>query len=281
MRSAAIGLVFVGIACSPNKPENITLARPQWACPQPPTAEKEGGTCAYPDDDYIHLRWIIGDEPDLEGYYINRRRSTDFIDTLYATVVLTREQLSRRGEVMEWIDRGSSPGTLFYYVLFSFDRDGHRSARSDTVAYQLLDKPYLDEPGPKDTLRDGRPTFRFGPNRTDVNISSYVLRVVTDSTSSQVVWVSPQSGMQGGYTAGEKTTVQYGTGGLIKRPTLAPGKYRWRVDFQGISSTKLYAPCGCVYDPVRCPGSDSSLPSPSELSFVGSQSGWRQFIIAP
>jgi hypothetical protein len=254
--------------------------RPIWECPSPPSAEIEKGTSGGPYDDRVHLRWIIGEDPDLEGYYIHRRKSTDLIDTLFATVYLTETQKTKRGTTLEWLDPDSRVGEFYHYVLFAFDRKSGRSARSDTLGYGILEKPLAYGPVTNQVVADTRPMFQFGPRSTAPNVQSYVVRVISDSAVSRVLWVSPRL-PPGGYTAGERTTIQYGNGGFIRRAYLQPGKYRWRVDFQGsYAFVTADAQCGCVFDTSMCQGASSSLPRPEDLSFVTSQSAWIPFTIA-
>lgn len=276
----AVGLAFAAIACSPNGPDITVLERPQWECPTPPTVVAESGTGAHPDDNSVHLRWIIGDDPDLEGYYVYRRVHPETFDTLYAAVTLAPEELAKPGQALEWVDKGSVVGTLYYYVLFAFDRKGNRSPRSDTVGYQLLPKADLYEPLPKDPVIDPRPRFRFTPSESgSIDLHTFVVRVVADSAErSRVLWVSPYLN-PAGFSPGEKTEAQYGNGGIVVQPTLPTGKYRWRVDAQGISRTAIEAPCRCVFGPTGCPGTDTSLPTPDELSFFGSKSAWKSFTV--
>lgn len=276
-----LAVLLVNWSCGLQKSEAVTLARPVWECPSPPAAEQEKGINASPSDDFVHARWLIGTDPDLDGYFVHRRKSTDLIDTLFATVYLTPDQLTKRGSTLEWIDRDTRVGGVYYYVLFAFDRKGNRSARSDTVGFGTLEKPMIYGPVQNQVVTDSRPVFQFGPRSTVLYVQSYVVRVVSDSTNSQTLWVSPRRPLQG-YTAGEKTAIQYGSGGFTRRAFLGPGKYRWRVDFQGsYPFVTIDAPCGCVYDTSSCPGADSSLPLPEDLSFIGSQSAWVPFTVTP
>ncbi len=283
---AAIGLLFVFVGCSPNGPEVVTLKRPQWECPTPPTAVAEAGTGAHTDDGFVHLRWLIGDDPDLEGYHIYRRVHPDTFDTLYASVALTPDQLAKPGQVIEWRDEGSvvsasEQPVAYFYVLFAFDRNGNRSPRSDTVGYQLLPKPDLYAPLPKDIVTNPRPIFTFAPSRTVEGFHTFVVRVASDSgANSRVLWVSPRLNPWQ-VTAGDKTEAQYGSGGIVVRDTLSQGKYKWRVDAQGMPRTSIEAPCRCVFGPTGCPGADSNLPTPEEFSFFGSKSAWKSFTVVP
>lgn len=287
IRTVLVGLLvplaalLANWSCSPQKSSSRTLARPEWECPVPPSSEVEAGPSASPLDDFVHLRWIVGSDDDLDGYFIHRRKSTDLIDTLFATVYLTREQLANRGSTMEWVDRDSRVGTVYYYVLFAFDTKGNRSARSDTLGFGTLEKPMIYGPSQNQTVVDSRPVFQFGPRTTAQFVQTYVVRVVSDSANSQVLWVSPRRPLLG-YTSGERTTIQYGAGGFTRRPFLSPGKYRWRVDFQGsYPFIDIDAPCGCVYDTAICPGASPTLPRPEDLSFISSQSAWVPFTVAP
>lgn len=275
---ALLALPLIGMNCNASGPDANPLAQPKWECPRPITGAQEAGIGASPEDDGIHLRWTIGDDPDLVGYYIRRRTSDDVIDRLYTTVPLSREELANRGRTMERVDSDVEIGTTYYYVLLAYDPQGNRSMRSDTVSYMLLPKPMQYNPEPGSTVITSRPTFVFGPRETLLNVTTYVIRV-TRKTTGEVVWLSPPRTM--GYLPSELSTVLYGSGGTVALDSLPPGTYRWRVDlFCGFATESAGAPCGCVYDTARCPGADPSLPSSKDLSFIGSKSGWWEFTVA-
>ena len=276
--SLVVGFAQLGMDCSGSGPESTPLARPRWVCPEADTTGLVGGIGPSSSDQAMHLKWTIGDDPDLVGYILHRRTSSDLIDKLYASIPLTREQLANRGRETEFVDQSVQREKTYYYVLFAYDADSTRSARSDTLGFMLVDKPVLYTPGVGARVTTSRPTFVFGRLKADDKVLSYVVRVDSGTTADhKTMWISSRGDL--GFLVYEHAVVTYGVGGIIIRPALAPGVYRWRVGFQGFTRDPARAPCDCVYDTVRCPDADPTLPLPEDISSVGSLSEWRGFIV--
>jgi len=295
MRSKLLlGLVFaafvvIGMDCSSTGPTKTELAAPVWECPQIPTAPVVGGVGGYggigarSDGNSIHLRWYIGDEEELIGYQVFRRDPALNVYRRHETVVLTADQLrNRRGQPIEWIDGDVTLNQQYFYIIFAIDPDSNRSAPSDTLSYGLVGKPTLVSPDDYAQLSDPTPVFVFGHElHYLLLVNGYVLRVERDTgTDWELAWVSPQRSpaLQG--LPNDRTSIEYGDGGQVFLPELPPGRYRWRVDFQGVlNAIPPELPCRCVYAPSRCEGADPTLPLPSQFSHAGSSSRWREFTI--
>ena len=280
-------MVVIGVGCSSNNSSGTRLSRPKWECPRPAGDELTSGSGASHDDNHIHLRWIIGSEPELVGYQIYRRLGADAVDTLYRTYYLDREQLDLRGTgaTMEWVDSSTSLGVFAFYVLYALDDKDGISDASDTLGYMTTSKPESLIPALNEHVADSTPLFIFSTVGIEPYAVGFTVRVVTDSSTSRTVWVSsvqPFSGL----TPHESQRVQYGTvdgsSGYLLRPFLSPGRYRWRADFHGLHSyysAEATVPCYCAYDSTRCPDGDSELPPADKFYSVGSRSWWVNFTV--
>jgi hypothetical protein len=277
-----VGVVaFVGMAMDCGSgPGRVPLEKPQWVCPvaDTDTTAAISGISASGLDDAIHLRWIIGSDPDLVGYIVHRRSESDLIDKYYETLPLDYEQRNSPGQEIEFIDEGVAIGRMYHYVLFAYDSDSNRSHRSDTLSFGLVDKPVLVSPEHTHVVTTSTPVFTVGTQRLIAGVKSFVVFVATGENRDSLVWVSPR--MAAPLSPRIPTSVTYGTntGGTVKVEKLTPGRrYQWRVDMQGSSNEPAHLPCECVYDTSRCANTDSGQLRPGDVSFLGSRSRWRTF----
>ena len=262
------------------------LSRPVWECPQANiSVYMDSSGFSYPEDRKIHLRWYIGPEENLEGYEIFRQSEGDIVDTLYATRYVTSEELQNPDEPIHWADPYPAENVLNYYVIYSFDSDGNKSARSDTVGYALLGKPSIQFPTGDAVIQTSRPVFQFSlAGAIGSKVNSFLIRVESDSAdASQILWISGRQSLQA-YDPWSVQELQYGKGigGYTLRTELAPGRYRWRIDMQGTHSNPYLVPdypCDCRFDPVRYPDSNPEDHEDDEFSFIGSKSGWAYFSV--
>lgn len=279
-------LAYAG-GCGTTSPDVERPARPQWECPTPAFSPSEKGTGIVPAGRNVHLRWYIGDDPDLKGYQIYARAASDAADTLVASYVLSQEELGERGTVVEWVDPYEQiTPTPVYYVLFAYTQDSIRSMRSDTMGFMVLPLPQLISPTNNAVVTESVPAFRFHPDIFSSNSTAFVVRVRADSLSRRVLWVSNRRALTG-LTWEEHQTIRYGMigdEGYLLRPQLHPGRYEWRVDFVGTHRLLFpseAAPCACFSDASGCAQPDDDVPQLSDIDLARSASEWRKFVVAP
>ena len=275
-------LVIGGAGCDTGSSIKV-LSRPQWVCPPPLiTASMDSAGFASPEDLYIHLHWYIGPDENLAGYDIFRQTEGDIVDTLYATHYLSRDELANPSVPVHWVDRRPVADVMNYYVIYSFDSDGNRSARSDTVGYNLIGKAALVSPIEGATTSRSRPQLRFSLGQASGQRAiHYFIRVEEQAGATyRTTWIS---GLQPllAYDPYWVYVWEYGRGAegaytLDGYEELPPGAYRWRVDLEGDSTGRPDYPCDCIFD-QRYSDADPADHEHTEYPFAGSRSEWGYF----
>jgi len=182
------------------------------------------GIDALPEGDWIRIQWEHPLDNDLDYAQIFRFSLQDFIITKIDSISFPHQD--------EYIDKyGSLIGKDWFYFIKMFDTSGNFSV-SDTVCYNLLNKPILleppdnNEPMPLDSLY-----FKWWDDPNVINF-----RLLLFDADYNIIWQYEPTGQP---NAGSAYEIEY------DGPSIQPQQILWRVDAFGYTMThevgdKLY-----------------------------------------
>ncbi|MCC7430088.1 hypothetical protein IT568_04515 [bacterium] len=228
------------------------------------TSGVETGIDAVADGDWIRVEWFQNQEEDVKGYTVYRSKKSggftqltnisaeeiENIDSLIINKGLPNQEIknivffndSLTIDTTETLETG----VIYKYYVRAFDKTGNVSASSDTISYQLEEKPV--GVSPLGSYDNTQPVFRWfwNPNY----FSSYVLKI-TDEFGNYI-WIFEE--VPG--TFGQEYLVEFNKDGKAKINELETGKrYIWRVDGVGVVNLK------------------------NGKVFSGAESNWKRFTI--
>lgn len=180
----------------------------------------------------IFLEWHPNREKTLAGYYVHR---SEFPDKNFVSV----GKITKVYDIIDtnFIDNTALIHQTYYYFVKAFDEFDQFSEPSDTVHYELIEHPILQDPNPSNT--SNAPIFRWEFRGTTPQF--FVFRLMKRNVDASYVPV---------YIKLLEISVEYGSlqewslKKLTSLNTLSSGMYRWRIDpygseFQGAESSWL------------------------------------------
>jgi hypothetical protein len=218
---ATLVLLFLGCERGSNK-DTIAPDPPVVLPSSEDTSSVEQGIDAISEDDWIHLEWLVGEEEDLAGYEIHRRREDESVDSLVA--MLPIEEIS--GEVAFYEDEDVALRVRYFYTIKAFDEANNASTVSDTLTYMLLSKLMPDQPRGDITDRIPELVFQWGDDPSA--IICYVIKV-RDALNTYL-WISDLLIAQG---YDKPVRIVYNVDGRANSDSLESGDYFWRIDGVG------------------------------------------------
>jgi hypothetical protein len=176
--------IILYIACTGDQdPVAQTPGKIVFVPKEPDTAEVERGIDAVPDRDGIYLEWFDPRDPDLRFVDIYRMREGE---TFFRKIRSIDLESASGAEDTTYTDAPEDIedylGTDTEYFLRAVNSDGVEGPASDTLTYNLWDKPVLSRPSGE--IITGLPVFywRFPGAIPD----SYILRIREDFTNRLV-----------------------------------------------------------------------------------------------
>lgn len=197
--------------------------------------EDEVGIDAVPEADRIMITWTIptmnADSTaleDLNGFQLYRSRWNDSLqaphfeeDSLLVTLLPQKDH---------YLDIDVKKGIRYYYNVVAFDNSENinQSVPSDTIDYQLLDKPLLIKPIDEAYfVVDTSITFCWNEIPTGENVFYYYFVKVFDY-DHRIIWKSDP------FFANDSLETNYKQDGIVKESyaenALPSGTYFWKVE---------------------------------------------------
>jgi hypothetical protein len=141
----------------------------------------EIGIDAVPDKEGILLEWYKSNDRNIR--YIDIYRQKDG-ETFFRKIWRIDLETASSGQDISYIDDSEDIGfnKYNYYYLKALNSDGGEGQPSDTIQYNLLQKPILSRPNGE--IIDGLPVFYW--NFPDVIPDSYILRIQEEFTNRLV-----------------------------------------------------------------------------------------------
>lgn len=145
--------------------------------------DENNGIDAYPDGNFIRLNWDHLLDTDLDFVKIFRFDELNPIPNHIATI--------RAYTIGDYVDNfiDTSPDLSthlkYSYYIEVFDNAGN-STVSDTVSYELLDKPILREPLPNAVTNPNNITFKWSPSGFASKYRLLLFKV--DDDNNQYLW---------------------------------------------------------------------------------------------
>ena len=176
--------IIVLTACSDtNGPVTEEPGRLTFVPKGPDTAIVERGIDAVPDKDGILLEWFKSNDNSIR--YIDIYRQKDG-ETYFRKIRTIDLETASAGKDVSYLDDSDDIGINIYneYYLRALNSDGVEGQPSDTVQYNLLQKPILSRPNGETVI--GLPVFYW--DFPDVIPDSYILRIQEEFTN-RVVFV--------------------------------------------------------------------------------------------
>jgi hypothetical protein len=239
--------IIVCIACSDSSGPNTTPPGKLTFIPKgPDVAQTEQGIDAVPDQDGVYLEWFATADPNTRYIDIYRQREDE---TFYRRIWTIDLETASSDEKTAYVDDSEdvAKNSYNYYYLITRNGDGVEGQPSDTMQYNLLEKPELSRPN--GDVVDGLPTFTW--RFPDIIPENYILRIEEEFTN-RVVFVREFKVTE--YFSNQSLD-------LAKQddpPQFVSGfTYRWRIDSVGAG----------ILDP-----DDRSK------NYSGSESQWLTFI---
>lgn len=185
------------------------------------TCRVERGIDAVPEGNVIRIEWIPSSEEEVTGYEIYRGvdDKTGPYNLIAGLTVLTVTDSF-------FVDGPVSLNKRYYYYILAVTYDDDKSAPSDTLDYQLIQK--AANLLPRGETNDSRPDFSWeDPNSPPK--AYYVVRLV-EVASGDIIWISlvPSS-----YNPNRETVLFNGDGTATADSLFSSIDYQWRVDIRG------------------------------------------------
>lgn len=176
----------------------------------------------------MFLQWYS--VPGAVGYKVYRSDTSD-VKGMPLLFALVADVASASGlNDTSIVDRGATTGIRYYYYLEAYGHDNTYSSRSDTVDYELLQRPYIYPWGnsPRD---DSKLVF----NWVDRISGGYIVLRVKDVSDipSQYVWITPRFQMFGS----SESYAKFNFDSTAISQLVSGHFYKWRVDRFGVDST--------------------------------------------
>ncbi len=137
---------FIYLSCSPTgsvDPERPAKPSMVQRITSSDLAEVEMGIDAYasPTDDIVVMWYKHPETLNLDKYLLYRG------EEISGQIIFSKIQEIAANFNLDtiYVDEGLNVGTRYYYFIIASDQNNNRSVPSDTVNYQLLEKPILEE----------------------------------------------------------------------------------------------------------------------------------------
>ncbi|GAB4336987.1 MAG: hypothetical protein Kow0037_19080 [Calditrichia bacterium] len=213
--------------CTKDNNEEEVPARVRIVPKAPEDALQEHGIDAVPETNGIFLEWYPNDELNLDGYAIYR---STFDDRGFKMIAKIPKEFGIADTF--YVDEIDSLYTRFYYYVRAYNNNDKYGAESDTVDYELVDKPILQFP--QGNLQSGQNlTFvwdfiaGFIPN-------SFIFRLERRVGDDYIVLHTKEIPLRDDYAPHQ----EWGISELQYTNALSPGIYRWRIDPIGAAANQ-------------------------------------------
>ncbi len=177
----------------------------------------EHGIDAVPESDGIMLEWYLNSERTLAGYAIYR---SELDSANYRQIAKVRGDYQQIDT--SFTDSTVALNQVYYYFIRAFDKEDQYSESSDTVFYQLVEKPVLLKPT-QNAATVARPRFQWNNMATD---SFYIRIRNVNSNETKVIGRTIKYGYPEDWALQE-----FGV------DSLKSGSYQWRIDAVGGANT--------------------------------------------
>ncbi len=237
---------IIYLSCSPTgsvPPERPSKPSMVKRIPSSDLAEVEMGIDAYasPTDDIVVMWYKHPETLNLDKYLLYRGEERS------GQVIFSNIQDIAANSNLDtiYVDEGLNIGTRYYYFIIASDQNNSKSVSSDTVNYQLLEKPVLTNLEDGQTLEN--PTsLKFEAMFTPGPPAGSILRIVEPGGSRRLVYLEYKNYLD-----------DYGSGSAFHE--------------LGQDTLKKYFENNVLYD-WRIDLTSSEI-------FTGSESEWQEFSI--
>jgi len=177
----------------------------------------EKGIDAVSEADAIYIEWLTLEDSEIRKYEIYRKHEEDE-DFMFVNSV----------EDTFYIDHDVELNKKYFYYVLAENFDGMKSASSDTVHYQLLEKP--SRLFPYGTVSETQTVFQW----VDVSKPQYYIIRVKQAENDQSIWLAGE--ILPNYES-DQQQVLFNNNGSAEVNELSLGiTYQWRVDVVGPGS---------------------------------------------
>ncbi len=203
------------------------LGKPEFLTQSPPDSVVETGIRQDPNTGGIFLQWY--QTAGASGYEIFRSDTTDLNNNpIKFTMVLNVISSSALNDTSA-VDGLAATGVRYYYYIVAVSSDGGHSVPSDTINYELIDRPTLTSPVNGTAVSSGSATFGW----VNPNGGYTVIRVEDTSAEPPAsVWVSRRF-----QTFALYPSYVYNFDSTATQQLVSGQTYQWRVERFDVDGT--------------------------------------------
>jgi len=227
-RIALFILIIAIFSCqNSTNPDLPQPARVQWVPRSSDLAATERGIDAVPESNGISMQWFSLHDQNLKKYSVYRRKSQE---TYFKVIKNIDLETVFPGQDTVYTDNDTLMQfyRYTYYYVTATNRDDLEGPPSDTIRYQLLEKPMTVQPNGQTFGEIPLFFWSFPPTATP---DSFILRIELEYLNLLVYAAKFQSN----YDSPDQTLDLHQT---ADPPVFIPGNsYRWRIDSIGPDSS--------------------------------------------
>lgn len=220
--------VFLLQGCVERGKPIIAVGTPRFVPQSPPDSVQERGIRQDPNTGGIILQWFA--DPGASGYKLYRSDTLDSDGNPVKFQMLANIGSASELKDTSTVDISVTSGVKYSYYLTAYASDGSSSASSDTINYELLNRPGLGYPPPNGSVDVNNTYFSWG----DLSGGGYTVIRLEDISQLQpvVVWVTKRFQVFESYP-----TRLFNFDSTATEPLLPNHSYRWRVERFQVNGT--------------------------------------------